>query len=572
MKKSITLTLLALMSIVGAHASQQIGDLYYNLDDDNLTASVTYSDEKYTGDIVIPVSVTYNNNTYAVTTIGGEAFYCCRELTSVTIPNSVTSIEYSAFQNCSALTSLNIPSSLTSISSNALQGCSGLTAISVETGNSIYDSRDNCNALIETASNTLLLGCKNTIIPNTVTTIEGNAFYNCQGLTSISIPNGVTTIKGSAFENCSALTSLNIPSSVTSIQASAFRGCTALASISVETGNSIYDSRDNCNAIIQTASNTLILGCKNSTIPNTVTTIGECAFSDCTELESITIPGSVTEIQSRAFENCAALLSLTIPETVTNIDTQAFLYVPNIIYNGTNSNAPWGAKSMNGTIDGYFVYDDDTKTTLLVCSSLAEGSITVPNTVTNIDADAFEYCEKITELTILGSITSIGNYAFYQSKITSITLPNTLTTIGEDAFGECSLLTSFTIPSSVTSIGDYAFEYCTGLTEITVEAVTPPTITYSTFDEVDHTIPLYVPDQSVNDYKAADYWSEFTNILPISQSPATAIDNIYSDNNGNNTTNTTNTTSTTPTKIFRNNQLLILHNNHTYTLTGTIVE
>ncbi len=228
---------------------------------------------------------------------------------------------------------------------------------------------------------------------------------------------------------------------------------------------------------------------------------------------------------------------------------------------------------MNGSIDGYFVYADNTKTKLVVCSSLAEGSITVPNTVTTIEADAFESCEKITDLTILGSITSICDYAFYQSKITSITLPNTLTTIGEDAFGECEELTAITIPSSVTSIGDYAFEYCTGLTEITVEAVTPPTITYSTFDEVDRATPLYVPDQSVDDYKAAPYWSEFTNILPISQSPTTAVDNIYSDNNnGNNENNGNNTTNNTPTKILRNNQILILHNNHTYTLSGIIVE
>ena len=223
----------------------------------------------------------------SVTSIGESAFYRCTGLTSITIPDSVTSIGDYAFAYCSGLTSITIPDSVTSIGDHAFSDCDELTSIVVESGNTVYDSRDNCNAIIETNSNTLKCGCKNTVIPSTVTSIGESAFAYCSGLTSITIPDSVTSIGEFAFYRCTGLTS-----------------------IVVESGNTVYDSRDNCNAIIEKNSNTLKCGCKNTVIPSTVTSIGDYAFAYCSGLTSITIPDSVTSIGESAFFNCSKLANV----------------------------------------------------------------------------------------------------------------------------------------------------------------------------------------------------------------------------------------------------------------------
>ena len=203
--------------------------IYYNYINDGKELEVTGQD--YIGSVVIPEEATYQNITRRVTSIGKYALSCCHQLTSVTIPNSVTSIGKGAFSHCNGLTSVTIPSGVTSIEPFAFSGCSGLTSISVKKGNTVYDSRGNCNAIIETATNTLIAVCKNTVIPKSVTSIGKGAFSHCNYLSSVTLPKGVTSIGDGAFDYCTSLKTVKIPASVTSIGDLVFNCCYSLRNV-----------------------------------------------------------------------------------------------------------------------------------------------------------------------------------------------------------------------------------------------------------------------------------------------------------------------------------------------------
>lgn len=255
-----------------------------------------------------------------IKSIGVQAF-SYTPLAHYSIPNGCTSIGAYAFLYCN-ITSIDIPSSVTEIGNGAFAACYHVTSIVVDAANSVYDSRNNCNAIIETASNKLIAGCSNTTIPNDIVSI-GDAAFRHQEISSLDIPRSVTSIGYDAFFECYNLTAITIPSTVVSIGRSAFMQ-SALTSIVVEEGNPVYDSRDNCNAIIETASNTLILGCQNSVIPYGVLSIGASAFGGCYALTSITIPNTVTFIGDNAFAGCNWLSKISIPNSVQTIDQYAF--------------------------------------------------------------------------------------------------------------------------------------------------------------------------------------------------------------------------------------------------------
>ena len=256
---------------------------------------------------------------------------------------------------------------------------------------------------------------------------------------------------------------VSLPNGLTHIGGNAFNSCTSLTSV---------------------------------TIPNNVTSIGGSAFYYCIGLTSVTIPNSVTSIGGRAFYYCTGLTSVTIPNSVTSIGGSAFYYCISLT---------------TATIGNSVTSIEDCA--FSSCSGLT--SITIPNSVTSIGGRAFHSC-GLTSVTIPNSVTSIGEYAFSGcSGLTSVTIPNSVTSIGEGAFYYCSGLTSVTIGNSVASIGGSAFEYCSSLASITCEAITPPTLSQNTFDNVDKSIPLFVPEESLNAYANAVFWEDFTNVLAI---------------------------------------------------------
>lgn len=293
--------------------------IWYTSSDGNIVSP--YSKNAFGANIISNI---YNNGKGIITfdknviMIGRQAFGWCTLLKNIIIPNSVTAIEHEAFISCFSLENITIPASVINIGYYILEDCKSLKNIIVAQGNSVYDSRDNCNAIIETSTNTLIQGCNETIIPKSVTTLRQNAFSLCL-FTNITIPDGVTTIDNFAFTTCGFLENVVIPKSVTKISNRAFSDCTSLSHISVEKENLVYDSRDNCNAIIETSTNTLLIGCKNSFIPNSVISIGDFAFSSCESLTSITIPNSVTSIGDYAFDGCFSLARVDIKATTPPI-------------------------------------------------------------------------------------------------------------------------------------------------------------------------------------------------------------------------------------------------------------
>ena len=408
----------------------------------------------FTGSLIIPNSVT---------SIGSGAFSGCSGFTGdLTIPNSVTMIEGMAFSGCSGFTgNLTIGNSVTMIGGKAFEGCSGFTG-SLTIGNSVEIIG------VEAFAGKGFTG--SLIIPNSVTSIGSGAFSGCIGFTgNLTIGNSVTTIGDSAFEGCSGFTgNLTIGNSVTTIGHSAFINCGIFSVINYNPTNA-----SDCgmtNPPFYGCSGHLILG-------NSVQRIPSNMFRDANFTGNLVIPNSVTSIGSGAFYYCNGFTgNLTIPNSVTFIGLDAFRGCNGFTGNLTISNSV--------TVIYNFTFGD--------CSGFT-GSLTIPNSVTKIEYSAFRGCSGFTgDLTILNSVASIGPYAF------------------EDCSGFTG---SLIIPASVDTIGREAFRGCSGFTSLYAHRTTPPVALppYHTFDDMDNSIPVYVPCGSAEAYRYALGWGYFTN-------------------------------------------------------------
>ena len=324
---------------------------YSNMRNVTIPSKVTFEGDDYSVTGVGPNAFAYTDITSlviseGVKTIANKAFRECHSLRSVSLPSTITKIGEEGFAYCGGIEDITIPASIEtigrwaytstkikeivipastkSIGENAFSDCREVTSIRVAAGNNYYDSRNNCNALIETASNILLKACPSTVIPNSVVEIGSSAFSGISSLKAITIPNSITAIRGGAF-NGTGLTYVYIPSSVTEITPNPFSNCNALESIKVDANNPVYDSRNNCNAIIEKKTNTLVSGCKNTVIPHGIKIIASSAFNNVTGLDSLKIPYGVEQIMNSAISS-SSISHVEIPKSVKYIESYAFAW------------------------------------------------------------------------------------------------------------------------------------------------------------------------------------------------------------------------------------------------------
>lgn len=482
--------------------------------------------------LIIPSHVVISGKEYNVKGIEKAAYAKCGWIKHLIISEGVEKIQSDAFLACANLEDVVLPSSIKALDYFVFSYCLNLSSIKVDEHNAYYDSRDNCNAIIRKSDNTLIYGCKDTKIPSSVKRINDFAFYGIL-IMSAEIPEGLEVIRENAFCDCPLLKQVRISSTVENIGVAAFN-CSNISSIIVDERNETYDSRNNCNAIIE--DDILILGCGSTIIPAGVSIIGKLAFCGSTNLKSIDIPEGITTIHKEAFYRCSALKRVTLPTSLTSFEEHAnfglceslesivippkVTSLPSDIFMGCISLQEIKVDANNQTYDSRnscnaIIHTSDNELVAGCNSSvivdgvkyIAEDaffksgitSIRIPASVEDIHLSSFRLCSSLKSITVdkgnkyyesdgtnsiidkkdgklilacsnstfSPKISSIGSYAFVNTPEWLI-LPSGIKSIEDDAFEECHDLLLIFVPETVTHIGKRAFVGCNKLSKIIV--------------------------------------------------------------------------------------------------------
>ena len=573
-KMMMTIAVLLCSVAVSAH-DFEVDGIYYQYATEGVYVtyagdSYSATQDEYSGDIIIPSTVTYYGKERKVVSIGANAFRDCEGVTSVIIGDNVKEIGSCAFRGCNNLKYVSLGKSVYSIS-DAFYYCDAIESVHY---NCIYVGK--C-AVNNSSVMNITLG-ENV---KSVGDFSGTGWYNKQpeGLLyldnwligykgdapngDIIIADGTTHINESAFSYCEYITSVTIPKSVIYIGDFFLRHCDAIVGLSVDKDNVVFDSRENCNAIIETNSNTIIKACINTIIPQTITKIGMCsfetlgiveisipdnvveisggAFSFCERLERVIIGNGVTSIGDNAFHGCFALENLSLGDKVEIIGKQAFagcvslldVKLPNSVirikedaFNGTgwyNNQSeypyvldgwilydvgwPYIKDGIRGIADRVYYYHD----------ASGSSSLKIPNTVYAIGEWAFSHC-AIYDVVLPNSIKYIATGAFSNNGLSYVSVPQGVNSISSATFQNCRNLSKVVIPKSVTKIESAAFYLCSKITELYILAANPPRVDNSgtpVFDAIYDKSTLYVPKGSKEEYLQDAEWSKFANIVEI---------------------------------------------------------
>ena len=545
--------------------------------------------------------------------IDSDAFWWCRSLTSLTLPSTLKEVGYYAFEYCLGLKTITIP--------NSVEKMGGWICLGDTLEAPVYNNKFFVNLPYGYAENYTIpdgieviceAACyenhhlKSVTIPASVKTIENYAFDECDSLTSVTLSEGLEVINDRAFAN-TAITSLALPASLTSLSASALPA--TLETLTLAEGSEYFYMSGGC--LIKKDDNSLVFALKGATlpegiveignyafqnrsdltefvVPSTVKTIGHYAFDGCDNLTSITLPEGLTTIGNYAFQYCKNLKSVTLPSTITNLR-----YADGLFYKCHRLESVTILCEVDYLPQAFFLYCDSLKSFTLPESVKDygynafrdagftspvhnshlfarmpqgyKGAYTIPDGITKVGRYAFYMCDSLTEISFPASVHKIDNEAFWGCySLTRIAVPEGVDSIDSYAFEDCHNVETLILPSTLTYIEGCAFAFYdeSKLKEVYNYAVTP--YEFEAWDDPFTGVPnvdqikLYVPDESVEAYKAALIWKDF-DVQPMAETP-TGLEESSSLQGGDRGRLTN--------KVIRNGQLLIEKNGKIYNVVG----